>query len=1189
MDCPCERLVVAVGKDNGSKEAIRWAVANKIRSPNDVLILLHVVSRLPGPMGTEIYQSEVNNTLFVHYVRTVVQPMMSLLKSSISAHVNVQMKLSRNNHRDKGTMEEARNLRATTLIIGSNGRSSLFSSKPKVSALGQYCAKNRPYGMAVCVIDKGGKLVLSKDADAPSSVSNSASPASSGRASGQISPGQSGRFQRGGGSGPGTGTSTPSSMDGGGGFPRRGGGGMSGGGGGGGGGGGSFGGRGGGSMGGTLGASGGLEPTYSGTFGDGSDGPPQALDPLRTSPAHALNASRPPYASDARSSPSRSAMPPPPLDPGAPLRPSGLGPRGSMNERGMGGGGGLPMGANGSGTMLPVYGSQPGGAGMGGAAGMGGGGGAVGMSSSGSPSTSGSTNLLLSGRRFPRAGSSDSSPTSSASSPSWNRPGGVPGGGTAGGSFQQGQGGGVQDPVAVGLAAGLQGDALEDFVAWRRGNPMASYVQQQEYILDAHRRMAAGGAGGSMMMAMQQQQQQQWKGQAPVLTSMNSLGSGASGDEASVSVFFLANVHLLRSAWPIRRPAQGATAHAPAFSFETPQTTCASACAHFGDASILPTIPLPSPLLTFESTQKSILPAIPSPSPLPSFHPHHNSLPYPPFQDDLRKELERMRLRAAEAEAAQAEAELRAQRLMLEAQSSVRQVEAAQWQKELETAARVEQAALEALTAQAAAEEARRAAEAELQRKDAARKEVAAKAAELEVQAKRRKEAEMRALNGGGVGGSSVGSSGSNGKGGGGGGSGGAGAGGEGVEGKEGEGESGEETVVQEGPFVEYTWEEMKACTEGFSEQRKIGEGGFGTVYLGTLHHTPVAVKVLKSRDHHKAKTEFRQEVAVLSQIQHPHVVMLLACCSSHFCLVYEYMAGGSLDERLRCTKGTAPLLWHSRLRIAAEVASALLVLHNRPVPIVHRDLKPANILLDKNLVAKLADVGLARLMPANDDSSGNGNAVMRTYARESVAVGTFAYMDPEFQRTGEYGPKSDVYALGIVLLDLLTGLRPNAFEGLEDAVDDDDEEALAALLDKTAGDWPVPLAMELAKMALKCSEMRRRSRPDLAKVVMPVLEKAREVAAKVEEEVEGNAWRAGSLPSPHKAASCFFCPLTKEVMQDPVLAADGHTYERAAIAKWLAEGNSTSPMTHDPLPNTDVMPNHAIRAMITEWRNGKK
>ncbi|CAI5488136.1 unnamed protein product, partial [Closterium sp. Naga37s-1] len=1094
--------------------------------------------------GTEIYQSEVNNTLFVHYVRTVVQPMMSLLKSSISAHVNVQMKLSRNNHRDKGTMEEARNLRATTLIIGSNGRSSLFSSKPKVSALGQYCAKYRPYGMAVCVIDKGGKLVLSKEADAPSSVSNSGSPASSGRASGQISPGQSGRFQRGGGSGPGTGTSTPSSMDGGGGFPRRGGsvaGGMGGGGG------GSFGGRGGGSMGGTPGASGVLEPTYSGTFGDGgADGPPQALDPLRTSPAHAFNASRPPYASDARASPSRSAMPPPPLDPGAPLRPSGLGPRGSMNERAMGGGGGggggFPMGANGSGTMLPVYGSQPGmgggagmgsagmgaGAGMGsagmgsagmGSAGMGagagmGGGGAVGMSSSGSPSTSGSTNLLLSGRRFPRAGSSDSSPTSSASSPSWNRPGGAPGGGTAGGSFQQGnlqqqgqgqgQGGGgmqgqvgAQDAVAVGLAAGLQGEALEDFVAWRRGNPMASYVQQQEYILDAHRRMAAGGAGGSLLMAMQQQQQQQqWKGQAPpVLTSMNSLGSGVSGDEAS---------------------------------------------------------------------------------------------------DDLRKELERMRLRAAEAEAAQAEAELRAQRLMLEAQSSVRQVEVAQRQKELETAARVEQAALEALTAQAAAEEARRATEAELQRKDAARKEAAAKVAELEVQAKRRKEAEMRVLNGAsGSGGGSAGSSGSNGKGGGGGGAGGAGAGagvgGEGVEGKEGEGESEEGAVVQEGPFVEHTWEEMKACTEGFSEQRKIGEGGFGTVYLGTLHHTAVAVKVLKSRDHQKAKTEFRQEVAVLSQIQHPHVVMLLACCSSHFCLVYEYMAGGSLDERLRCTKGTAPLLWHSRLRIAAEVASALLVLHNRPVPIVHRDLKPANILLDKNLVAKLADVGLARLMPAGDDSSGNGNAVMRTYARESVAVGTFAYMDPEFQRTGEYGPKSDVYALGIVLLDLLTGLRPNAFEGLEDAVDDDDEEALAALLDKSAGDWPVPLAMELAKMALKCSEMRRRSRPDLAKVVMPVLEKAREVAARVEEEMEGNAWRTANLPSPNKAASCFFCPLTKEVMQDPVLAADGHTYERAAIAKWLAEGNSTSPMTHEPLPNTDVMPNHAIRAMITEWRNGKK
>ncbi|GJP48983.1 hypothetical protein CLOM_g8252 [Closterium sp. NIES-68] len=1120
MDCPCERLVVAVGKDNASKEAIRWAVANKIRSSNDVLILLHVVSRLPGPMGTEIYQSEVNNTLFVHYVRTVVQPMMSLLKSSISAHVNVQMKLARHNHRDKGTMEEARNLGATTLVVGSNGRSSLFSMKPKISALGQYCAKYRPYGMAVSVVEKGGKVVLSKDADAPSSVSNSGSPASSGRASGQISPGQSGRFQRkgGGGSGPGsgagTGASTPNSMDGGGGFPRRGGSvaGMSGMGGGGG---GSFGGRSNsGGVGGGVGGGGGgvtpevsgvLEPTYSGTFSDGVEGQAQALDPLRTSPARALNPdprsnpNRLLLASDVRSSPSRAAMPTPPsalsaLDSSAPLlRPSGLGPRGSMNERVLGGVGGLSMGGNGSGTLQPVYGTQPGG---------GGGGGPVGMSSSGSPSTSGSTNLLMTGRRFPRAGSSDSSPTSSTSSPNWNRPG-APGGGTssaaaaaaAAANLQQGQGvGGPQDAVAVGLAAGLQGEALEDFVAWRRGNPMATYAQQQEYILEAQRRMATGGAG--MMAMMQQQQQQQWKGQVPGLMSMNSLGSGASADEGN---------------------------------------------------------------------------------------------------DDLRKELERMRLRAAEAERAQAEAELRAQRLMMEAETSVRAVEAQQRQKELETAARMEQAALEAMTAQAAAEQARRATEAEVLRKAAARKEAAAKVAELEVQAKRRKEAELRALNGS-MGGNSVGSSGSNGKGGGGSGSGGEGAGGSGEGGEQKQQGSGGSAVgsgsgspvMQEGPFVEHTWEEMKACTDNFSDARKIGEGGFGTVFLGTLHHTPVAVKVLKSRDHHKVQNEFRQEVAVLSRIQHPHVVMLLACCSSHFCLIYEYMAGGSLDERLRCAKGCSPLLWHSRLRIAAEVASALLVLHNRPVPIVHRDLKPANILLDKNLVAKLADVGLARLMPAADDSSGNGNAVMRTYARESVAVGTFAYMDPEFQRTGEYGPKSDVYALGIVLLDLLTGLRPNAFEGLEDAVDDEDEDALAALLDKTAGDWPVPLAMEIAKMALKCSEMRRRSRPDLATVVMPVLEKAREIASKVEEEVEAAPWKAGSMPSPRKAASCFFCPLTKEVMQDPVLAADGHTYERAAIAKWLAEGNSTSPMTQELLPNTDVMPNHAIRAMITEWRDGK-
>ena len=260
-------------------------------------------------------------------------------------------------------------------------------------------------------------------------------------------------------------------------------------------------------------------------------------------------------------------------------------------------------------------------------------------------------------------------------------------------------------------------------------------------------------------------------------------------------------------------------------------------------------------------------------------------------------------------------------------------------------------------------------------------------------------------------------------------------------------------------------------------------------------------------------------QVEVLSQIQHPHVVMLLGCCYERHCLVYEFMANGSLEDRLQCANGSPPLPWYIRLRVAAEIASALLILHTRPVPIVHRDLKPGNILLDKNFVAKLGDVGLAKLMP--------GLSMDQTYMRESVPVGTFAYVDPEFQRTGEFGPKSDVYALGIVLLDLLTGRKPNVYEGLEEAVDDGEEDKLEQFLDRKAGKWPLDLAMEIAQIAVKCSEMRRKKRPELESEVMPVLERARARAAQAEEEAR-NAPAQRSSDDDKQFTSFLYCPITQ-------------------------------------------------------------
>ncbi|KAK8598032.1 hypothetical protein V6N13_095424 [Hibiscus sabdariffa] len=283
-----------------------------------------------------------------------------------------------------------------------------------------------------------------------------------------------------------------------------------------------------------------------------------------------------------------------------------------------------------------------------------------------------------------------------------------------------------------------------------------------------------------------------------------------------------------------------------------------------------------------------------------------------------------------------------------------------------------------------------------------------------------------------------------------------------------------------------YRIQEIEAATDHFSPSRKIGEGGYGPVYHGYLDHTPVAIKVLRS-DATQGQIQFQQEVEVLSCIRHPNMVLLLGACPEHCCLVYEHMANGSLDDRLFRRDNTPVLPWQVRFRIAAEIATGLLFLHQtRPEPIVHRDLKPGNILLDRNFVSKISDVGLARLVPASVADS-------VTQYRMTATAGTFFYIDPEYQQTGMLGIKSDVYSLGILLLQIITAKSPMGLAHLiENAIENG---TLANVLDPAVPDWPMPETLTFAKLALKCSEMRRRDRPDLGRVVLPELDKLRTLA----------------------------------------------------------------------------------------------
>ncbi|XP_010519837.1 PREDICTED: U-box domain-containing protein 51 isoform X2 [Tarenaya hassleriana] len=285
--------------------------------------------------------------------------------------------------------------------------------------------------------------------------------------------------------------------------------------------------------------------------------------------------------------------------------------------------------------------------------------------------------------------------------------------------------------------------------------------------------------------------------------------------------------------------------------------------------------------------------------------------------------------------------------------------------------------------------------------------------------------------------------------------------------------------------YRKYTIEEIEEATERFANHNKIGEGGYGPVYKGKLDHTPVAIKVLRP-DAAQGKKQFQQEVEVLSCIRHPNMVLLLGACPEYGCLVYEFMENGSLEDRLFRRGNSPPLSWGKRFQVAAEITTALSFLHHaKPEPLVHRDLKPANILLDRNYVSKISDVGLARLVPASV-----ANSV--TQYHMTSAAGTFCYIDPEYQQTGMLTTKSDIYSLGIMLLQIITAKPPM---GLAHQVSRAIEKGtFRDMLDPTVPDWPVEEALAFAKLSLKCAELRKRDRPDLGKIVVPELNRLRKL-----------------------------------------------------------------------------------------------
>uniref|UniRef100_F7I281 Interleukin 1 receptor associated kinase 1 n=1 Tax=Callithrix jacchus TaxID=9483 RepID=F7I281_CALJA len=225
---------------------------------------------------------------------------------------------------------------------------------------------------------------------------------------------------------------------------------------------------------------------------------------------------------------------------------------------------------------------------------------------------------------------------------------------------------------------------------------------------------------------------------------------------------------------------------------------------------------------------------------------------------------------------------------------------------------------------------------------------------------------------------------------------------------------------------------EISQGTHDFSEELKIGEGGFGCVYRAVMRNTVYAVKRLKEDaglEWSAVKQSFLTEVEQLSRFRHPNIVDFAGYCAQNgfYCLVYGFLPNGSLEDRLHCqTQACPPLSWPQRLDILLGTARAIQFLHQDSPSLIHGDIKSSNVLLDERLTPKLGDFGLARF----SRFAGASPSQSSTVARTRTVQGTLAYLPEEYIKTGRLSVDTDTFSFGVVVLETLAGQRAVKMHG---------------------------------------------------------------------------------------------------------------------------------------------------------------